>query len=151
MSGVIGVLIEVVVAILLLVAIRYCAVLNKRLCRFKADEHLMKNTVAELAAATEAAERAIGSLKTTLQNCEGHLDSRMAGATELAERLKTQIELGQDVVERVARSGRAGREKADPEPRLTSTGEAPHILSAKSVAAAAHALAERHKPHGRSA
>jgi len=151
MSGVVGIVIEFAVAILLLVAIRYCAVLNKRLCRFKADELLMKNTVAELLAATEAAERAIGGLKTTLESCENHLDSRMAGATELAEKLKVQIGLGQNVVERVARIVRAGRADNHPESNGEDAADTSHSLSVKSVAAAAHALAERQKIAGRSA
>ena len=54
-----GVMIEALVAVLLLITIGYCIVLDKRLRRFRADEHSLKATISELITATEIAERAI--------------------------------------------------------------------------------------------
>ncbi len=48
-----GLTIESMVAILLLLTILYCARLNKQIGRLKADERLMKTTVADLMVATE--------------------------------------------------------------------------------------------------
>ena len=58
-----GLMIESLVAVLLLLTIGYCMLLNKRLKRLKADEQSLKATIGELITATEIAERAIGGLK----------------------------------------------------------------------------------------
>jgi hypothetical protein len=65
MSHSFGFAIESLVAILLILTIGYCMLLNTRLKRLKADEHSLKATIAELITATEIAERAIGGLKHT--------------------------------------------------------------------------------------
>ena len=57
-----GFMIEALVAVLLVVTIGYCMLLNKRLLRLKADEQSLKATIGELITATEIAERAIGGL-----------------------------------------------------------------------------------------
>ena len=68
MSHSLGVVIESLVAVLLMLTIGYCMLLNKRLQRLKADEHSLKATIAELITATEIAERAIGGLKHTVRD-----------------------------------------------------------------------------------
>src|SRR5271163_4489189 len=68
MSHLLGVAIESLVAILLMVTIGYCMLLNARLKRLKADEHSLKATIGELITATEIAERAIGGLKHTVRD-----------------------------------------------------------------------------------
>ena len=60
MNHLFGLVIEGLVAVLLIVTIGYCILLNKRLQRLKADEQSLKATIAELITATEIAERAIG-------------------------------------------------------------------------------------------
>ena len=46
MSHVLGLAIESLVAVLLMLTIGYCWLLNKRLQRLKADEHSLKATIA---------------------------------------------------------------------------------------------------------
>ena len=48
-----GLMIESLVAILLLLTIAFCVVLNSRLKKLKADEQALKGTIAELITATE--------------------------------------------------------------------------------------------------
>jgi len=60
MSHLLGIAIESLVAVLLVLTIGYCMLLNSRLKRLKADESSLKATIAELITATEIAERAIG-------------------------------------------------------------------------------------------
>ncbi|MGY3650691.1 uncharacterized membrane protein YoaK (UPF0700 family) [Bradyrhizobium sp. LM4.3] len=60
MNHSLGMAIETLVAILLMLTIFYCVMLNKRLTRLKADEHSLKAVIGELITATEIAERAIG-------------------------------------------------------------------------------------------
>ena len=51
-----GMLIEALVAVLLLVTIGYCWILNRRLQRLRADEETLRATISELITATEIAE-----------------------------------------------------------------------------------------------
>ena len=60
-----GLMIESLVALLLLLTIGYCVILNSRLKRLKADEHALKATISELITATEIAGRAVAGLKAT--------------------------------------------------------------------------------------
>ena len=53
MSHSFGMVIESLVAVLLLLTIGYCMLLNKRLLRLKADEQSLKATIGELITATE--------------------------------------------------------------------------------------------------
>ena len=79
MSHSLGIVIESLVAVLLMLTIGYCMLLNKRLKRLKADEHSLKATIAELITATEIAERAIGGLKHTVRDVNENLGSQLDG------------------------------------------------------------------------
>jgi hypothetical protein len=82
MSHSLGIAIESLVAILLMLTIGYCMLLNKRLQRLKADEHSLKATIGELITATEIAERAIGGLKHTVRDVNENLGSQLTAATQ---------------------------------------------------------------------
>jgi hypothetical protein len=127
-----GLMIESLVAILLLVTICYCLLLNRRLKLLKADEHSLKATIAELVAATESAERAIAGLKLTARECDQTLGERLRTAERLCVDVEQQIGRGEAICNRISRIVEAGRP-------LEHTG-AP---DAKAVAAAAQAFAER--------
>jgi hypothetical protein len=62
-----GLAIESLVAVLLILTIGYCMLLNKRLKRLRADEQSLKATISELITATEIAERAIGGHRARRQ------------------------------------------------------------------------------------
>ena len=79
MSHSFGIVIESLVAVLLVITIGYCMLLNKRLKRLKADEHSLKATIGELITATEIAERAIGGLKHTVRDVNENLGSQLDG------------------------------------------------------------------------
>ena len=79
-----GIAIESLVAILLMLTIAYCMLLNKRLQRLKADEHSLKATIGELITATEIAERAIGGLKHTVRDVNENLGSQLRAATQMS-------------------------------------------------------------------
>jgi hypothetical protein len=72
--------IECLVAVLLLVTIGYCAQLNGKLTRLKADEKAMRSTIAELLSATGAAERAIAGLKLTVHESNEGLGTQLRQA-----------------------------------------------------------------------
>ncbi len=149
MNHILGFAVESLVAILLLLTIGYCMVLNKRLKRLKADEHSLKATISELITATEIAERAIGGLKATVRDCNDNLGNQIASAAEMTERLQTQINLGNDVVRRVSRIALAGRNGAEAEVMPAPVAAQAHAAaSARSIAAAAQAFAERKRTTG---
>ena len=91
MSHTLGIAIETLVAILLMLTIGYCMLLNTRLKRLKADEHSLKATIAELITATEIAERAIGGLKHTVRDVNEHLGSQLTSAEQMSQQLKKQL------------------------------------------------------------
>ena len=131
MNHSLGVAIETLVAILLLLTIGYCMLLNRRLKRLKADEHSLKATIAELITATEIAERAIGGLKHTVRDVNENLGSQLAAATQMSEQLKRQLAEGDHVVRRLskiaiaARPSQAEAEAKEPAPRDLRRGISP--------------------------
>ena len=97
MSHSLGLVIEGLVAVLLVLTIGYCRLLNKRLKRLKADEQSLKATIGELITATEIAERAIGGLKHTVREVNEDIGSQIESATDLSQKLSKQLVQG-DVV-----------------------------------------------------
>jgi len=95
MSHSLGVVIESLVAVLLMLTIGYCMLLNKRLQRLKADEHSLKATIAELITATEIAERAIGGLKHTVRDVNENLGNQLTSAAQMSQQLKKQLAEGE--------------------------------------------------------
>jgi Domain of unknown function (DUF6468) len=141
MSHSLGIAIESLVAILLMLTIGYCMLLNTRLKRLKADEHSLKATIAELITATEIAERAIGSLKLTVRDVNENLGNQLASANQMSLQLKKQLLEGDNVLLRLSRIAIAAR---PPEPEPTATSVSP----AKAVAAAAQAFSDRRRADG---
>jgi Domain of unknown function (DUF6468) len=98
-----GFMIESLVAILLLITIAYCIVLNNRLKRLKADEQALKATIAELITATEIAERAVAGLKTTAHECDRTLGERLRGAERCRADLIRQVKSGDLLIKQLSR------------------------------------------------
>ncbi|TAK49675.1 MAG: chemotaxis protein [Xanthobacteraceae bacterium] len=150
MSHFFGLMIESLVAVLLLLTIGYCMLLNSRLKRLRADEQSLKATISELITATEIAERAIGGLKLTVRDCDENLGKRLVLADQLGERLDQQIAAGEHVLARLSRIAIAARTFKDAEAsqaeRQAEPCEAavkPARANAQSIAAAAQAFTER--------
>jgi hypothetical protein len=139
MSHGFGLMIETLVAILLMITIGYCFVLNSRLKRLKADEQSLKATIAELITATEIAERAVAGLKTTAYECERTLGERLKIAERCCNELGRQVKSGDHVIERLVRIVTASR-KLDEVPVTPAVVEMP---DATAVAAAARSFADR--------
>jgi hypothetical protein len=142
MSHSFGIAIESLVAVLLMLTIGYCMLLNRRLKRLKADEHSLKATIGELITATEIAERAIGGLKHTVRDVNENLGSQLLSAGEMSLQLRKQLAEGDNVLRRLSRIAIAARPsgEAEPEPAKAS--------SAKAVAAAAQAFSDRRRSDG---
>ena len=128
-----GMIIDGLVAILLVLTIGYCMMLNRRLKLLKADEQSLRATISELVTATEIAERAIGGLKLTVHECDTRLGRAAAQGRPRHHRDRPQ---------RRRRQGFAGSAVADRHrrPRQRSCG------SAVREALAGAAVAPRSKP-----
>ena len=141
MSNGIGIMIEGLVAILLMLTVGYCMLLNRRLKLLKADEQSLRATISELVTATEIAERAIAGLKVTVHECDIGLGERLSRAETMTVELDQRLCAGKDVLHRLSLIVSAGRQ---PHERVAPSNEA------KSVAVEAQAFAERlrTKVHG---
>jgi Domain of unknown function (DUF6468) len=128
----IGLAIESMVAILLVLTIGYCIVLNRRLKTLKADEQTLKATISELITATEIAERAIAGLKLTVRDCDVSLGERLRTAEHLSAEIAGQLDDGKVVLERLTRIALAARPPEAPAP-------APVVAIAPDVQAIANA------------
>ena len=144
MSHSFGVAIESLVAILLMLTIGYCMLLNARLKRLKADEHSLKATIRELITATEIAERAIGGLKHTVRDVNENLNNQLTSAGQMSLQLKKQLAEGDNVVRRLSKIAAAARPVNEPVPDPA----APKVSAAKAVAAAAQAFSDRRRSDG---
>jgi chromosome segregation ATPase len=145
MSHSFGIAIESLVAVLLLLTIGYCMLLNTRLKRLKADEHSLKATIAELITATEIAERAIGGLKHTVRDVNEHLGNQLTSASQMSQQLKNQLAEGDNVIRRLSRIAIAARPA---ETAAAAPAAAPKVSTAKATAAAAQAFADRRRSDG---
>ena len=148
MSHVFGIVIESLVAVLLMVTIGYCMLLNKRLKRLKADEHSLKATIAELITATEIAERAIGGLKHTVRDVNENLGNQLTSAAQMSQQLKKQLAEGDNIFRRLSRIATAARPAAEPEPEPEPERAVPKVSAAKAIAAAAQAFSDRRRADG---
>ena len=135
MSNGLGLLIESVVAVLLLLTITFCIVLNKRLKKLRADEQALKGTISELITATEIAERAIAGLKMTVRDCDQSLGERLRAGESLARELGDQLDGGRRILAHLAQITLAARAPQEP--------PAPQLSDAQATAQAASAFAAR--------
>jgi hypothetical protein len=145
-----GIIIEMLVAILLMLTIGYCMILNRRLKLLKSDEHSLRGTISELVTATEIAERAIAGLKLTVEDCEIGLGARLRSADRFTADLDRSIAGGKNLLERLTQIVIAGGGTVPAAPAAPSHNEANAPRDAQAVAVAAQAFAERlrMKVHG---
>ena len=144
MSHSFGVAIESLVAILLMLTIGYCMLLNTRLKRLKADEHSLKATIGELITATEIAERAIGGLKHTVRDVNENLGNQLTSASQMSLQLKKQLAEGDNVIRRLSKIAIAARPAPEPELEAATS----RVSAAKAIAAAAQAFSDRKRSDG---
>jgi len=136
-----GLSIEATVAILLMITIGYCYVLERRLQRFRADEFQLKATIGELITATEIAERAIAGLKLTVRDCDQNLGERLRAAERFSADIGQQLAAGESVLRRISQIAAASR-PAQPAPPVQPAPAVP-ATNTQSTLAAAQAFVER--------
>lgn len=157
MAGGLSIAIELLVSLLLGATIVYCIMLERRLKQFRADETVMRKTIADLSAATLTAERAIGSLKLTVSQADASLAGRLESAERFAADLSASVHAGEDIIDRVRQiietSRRAAAAQAPAAPasapvapvveRAPLNATRPGAVRLAATAIAAERLAER--------
>jgi hypothetical protein len=140
-SNLIPLTIESLVALLLLVTILYCVRLNAQLKRLRADETVMRTTIAELTIASESAERAILGLKQTVREADDTLGERLRTAERFCAEIARHTEAGNELINRLMQvsSVRAALKGEGPLP----AGEPKPAPDPKAIVAAAQAFTER--------
>lgn len=110
MSGVgVGLVVEGLVTVLLGVTVGYCVILDRRLQRFRKDEGAIRQTVVDLALATERAETAIAGLRNTIADAEGSLSDRLRSAERFATEFDRKLKSGDEVLSRIMQIVHASR------------------------------------------
>ena len=157
MSHSFGLVIESLVAVLLLLTIGYCMLLNRRLKRLRADEQSMRAMIGELITATEIAERAIGGLKVTVRECDENLGAQLTAGTALSAKLTKQVAAGEAILNRLTQIALAAKPVAAEAPVAVAAEEpatpmqsaaAQNLSNAKALLAAAQAFSERRRATG---
>jgi hypothetical protein len=143
MSNGLGLMIESLVAVLLVLTIVFCLVLNSRLKKLKADEQALKATISELITATEIAERAIAGLKMTVRDCDQNLSDRLRAGESLSRELTRQVEGGNAIVAQLAQITMAARPMPQPVPVAVVPPAPAHDALATAQAASAFAARAR--------
>lgn len=143
MSPLVAVAADLLVATLLVATIATSVRLSRQMARLKADESAMRATVADLVAATDAAERAIGGLRATVSESERTLGDRLGAALRHSTRLAEQVAAGEAVLARVGRIAETSRRldseqlvpTPDPEPVRSGGTLRDAVKAARDVAA----------------
>lgn len=105
----IDIAVEILVAVLLVLTIGYCILLDRRLQRLRADEANLRATISELLTATEIAERAILGLKETATDCDKSLAQRLREAEFFSREIEKEIGEGEKLLNRIIRITQAAR------------------------------------------
>ncbi len=136
MSVTIALVADVLVGALLVATIWTSTVLAKRIERLKADESAMRQTIGELLAATDTAERAIAGLKLTLGDCDRTLGERLRVAERYAAELADQVSAGQGVMARIGQIVEASRKVAEADAPGNSSETSTRLSNTADMAAA---------------
>lgn len=97
-----GIVLEALVAVLLIVTIIYCIILDRRIRSFKSEQLNLSGLVAQLSSATTNAEVAVAGLKITADEADGELDSKLKRARSLSEELAFMVETGNNLAGKLA-------------------------------------------------
>lgn len=134
MSMSLGLIIESFVALLLVMTIGYCVILNDKLKKLHADRDALKQMVADLVQATNMANGAMAGLRSAANEADATLQGRLQEADRFAVELANHVNAGKGVVDRIARITEATERSphlAAPKPmRTEGAAEALEQLSA---------------------
>ncbi len=114
----IGLLLEGLVAILLVMTVVYCFILDRRLRQLRSGQDGLKELIGGLNSATERAQGSVAQLKIAGDAAGGDLRDVVTKARALSDELSVMIEAGNNIADRLA----GGATKSEPsEPAADET------------------------------
>lgn len=111
-----GLIVEGSVAVLLILTIGYCMVLNERLKRLHADRAELRQIVNDLMTATNLANTAIKELKATAVEADLQIGARLEEGERFGIELANHVNAGTILMERIARITSVARHSQALEP-----------------------------------
>ncbi len=89
--------IELIMAMLLVVTISYCFIVNRKLNALRTDQSGMRHVIGELNRSTERAENAIRSMRQTALMVEGQIAGQVNAAQQASEELGQNLERSKEL------------------------------------------------------
>jgi len=115
-------ILESLVAILLLVTVVYCYVLNGRLANLRNSQDEMRQLLDDFAVAMAKAETSVGELRQASNEIGADLQERVVEARSLSDELKVMVQSGDDLANRLE-EGLIGRRTETRASEDAETGE----------------------------
>jgi hypothetical protein len=122
-------LLDLVVACLLVTAIAYCVVLNRRLAALRADKAQLEETVRSLAEVSLRAEHGIAKLRETAEQVGRTLQQKIDSGQSLRDDLAYMVDRGVGLADRLEGAIRVRRDeprapgRPDPKPQAPAPEE----------------------------
>lgn len=123
-----GIVVEGAVAVLLVLTIGYCVVLNHRLKKLHSDRELLGKMITDLVQATGLAKAAVEELKTAALEADTRLNERLEEAERFDLEFAAHISAGQQLMDKIAKITAAARR--DPVVAAEMAGETNKAQSA---------------------
>ncbi len=99
----ISLIVEIVLSVLLLATVSYCAILERRLSALRKGQDGLKDTIAQLNQAIVNAGASMRALKSSAAGAADALDERIARGRGLADELSLLTASGERIAERMDR------------------------------------------------
>jgi hypothetical protein len=123
-----GIMVEGAVAVLLVLTIGYCILLNHRLKKLRSDRELLGKMITDLVQATGLANAAVMELKTAALEADTRLNERLEEAERFDLEFAAHISSGQLLMDKIAKITAAARR--DPVVAAEMAGETGKAQSA---------------------
>ena len=106
---------DAVVALLLVATIGYSVVLNRRLAGVRADRDKFESVIRDLGAASQRAETAVATLRSSADDLGRRLDKKIDEGRALSDDLAYMVERGGSIADKLESQIRAGRDRLKPD------------------------------------
>jgi hypothetical protein len=126
-----SIVVELLLSVLLLATICYCAVLERRLSALRKGQDGLKDTIGSLNAAIVAAGESMRALKASASGAAQTLDERITRARGMIDELSLLTSSGERIADRIDKSAA---------PKPTMNGATPAILASRLEALKPQAL-----------
>lgn len=111
-----GLILESLVAVLLMVTIGYCFILNRRLAALRHGQNQMHATVLNLDKATEKARSSVEQMRVSSMSISDDLSQKLKAGRAIADELGMIVESGNSLADRLSgavTTSRAAHQKPD--------------------------------------